>query len=591
MLHMDKPRLWPYIAEIVQAVTNEPEESSGLRRFLEGVVRLTHSDRGWIYRLRLDQSRYLLLAKYDHTTGDFQYQPPDAGIDVRILLKQPDSNASPLEKAIVTRRIIERWRSDIFVPVVRGRSCLGVLRLEASTAPDNYFVEFTRALLLCLFERQSSLELLKEVQRPIDYTQPLDDFLDDILVLIADASRMPYIWIHEFDEALQGLHCIAYYPPDKGDKAFFDYVPVDSFPPFATAVGSRKTVVEPTMEPSHLGALNQHPEFSRVKSLVVAPIKVGSPSTNAAFGTLSFGADCPFDYSPLEVAGFESIANAIGVSINNTRNSARLRDISAADERISLSISGLEVAQAARHEVRGVVEDCVASLAIIQQSLKQQSLKKESIAEVDKTLGKLADHLFSINTAMEKIKNASRAPDDKLESASLLEIWLQARALVSAKLEHEHIVTRITPLGKEKDSRIEVLPDSLRHAFLHLLLNSIDAFKGRKKSDRLITISVDPQSEAAVDVKMRYTDNATGIDPSQFKQWMNADPNKDVQTLIFEKGVTTKPSGSGYGLYLVRDIVQRHHGSIELVNYRGGVVFDITLPKDLRSKSERKETR
>ena len=158
--------------------------------------------------------------------------------------------------------------------------------------------------------------------------------------------------------------------------------------------------------------------------------------------------------------------------------------------------------------------------------------------------------------------------------------------MVSAKLEQERIQTRITIIGKEKDIVIEILPDSLRHAFLHLLINSIDAFRTRHKGERLIAITIDPQSEAAVDVRIRYTDNASGIDLAQFHQWIDVDPRKDIRKLIFDKGVTTKQSGSGYGLYLVRTILARHHGSIELTNYRGGVVFDITLPKDLGAKIE-----
>src|SRR5206468_4076390 len=96
--------------------------------------------------------------------------------------------------------------------------------------------------------------------------------------------------------------------------------------------------------------------------------------------------------------------------------------------------------------------------------------------------------------------------------------------------------------------------------------------------------SIEPISgSAASTVKLRYSDNASGIDPNKLQKFMKAgDSSKDLNTIIFEKGVTSKEKGSGYGLYLVRKMLDRHNGSIDLISYRGGVVFEIVLGKDLK---------
>ncbi|HKV91675.1 MAG TPA: ATP-binding protein [Candidatus Angelobacter sp.] len=583
-----------FLAQIARKINDEPDFVRGLESLLKGITKLFDASHAAIYRLHLDRSQYVLELGYLLEQDAFVCNLPGSNLDANDLLQQRAENRSALGNAILTRSIIatrsnliERppYMSEenvftILVPISRGQSCLGVLRLDslhvrnAEGITDE--IEIVCALIVSLFEKQSSLSLLKAVQRPIDFRQSARWFLDDILLLIAEAARVPYIVIHEWNHE-QALRCIGLYGPDGIEIEDFDFEPIEVFVSFFDSLNKAVTVVEPNIDAPHLGLMRERREFRDIKSFVVVPVRAGIE----VFGTVFFGARLPYDYSSLEVAGFESIASSIGTAIANARNANVLRELSIADTRIGLAISGLEVAQAARHEVRGVVDDCIANLATFQSLLRQNRS-----AEIEAMIQRFEKNLLTINTGMDRIKNASREPDDKLELQSLVEIWQQARALVSARLEQEHIQTKITRVGR--DIRLEILPDSLRHAFLHLLLNSIDAFKNtRHKGGRLITISIDPMSDAATDVKIRYADNATGIDPAQFHQSTDANASRDIRQIIFEKGVTTKPSGSGFGLYLVRMILDRHHGSIELANYRGGIVFDMKIPKDLRTKIER----
>jgi histidine kinase/DNA gyrase B/HSP90-like ATPase/GAF domain-containing protein len=585
---------------IARGIAAEPDIGRGLQQFLKGIVEAVPADRGRIYNLDLGKSKYLLQIEYDRATDEFNLSPPaDLGVDIDSLLeKQDNALRSPLEEAIISQKaayasrdvtgefssLSESMKSGFFVPLLRGMSCLGVLILESERANfpgvfDFRHIELARTFLLILTERQASLALLKAVQEPIDFTKPLDEFLDALLVLIADASKMPFIEIHELDEDRQALRCIALYGfDDNTDKAAFDLAPLRAFQPFASAVDEGRTIVQRSMAQSHLSTMRQRPELDRLRSIVVAPIRVGTTT----FGTLSFGAMCPFDYWPIEIAGFESIANSIGVAIAHSRNAHRLTGISIADARLGIAIAGVEVAQSARHEVRGAVDDCQSSLVTIKNYSKSP---RENHLRIEDEIARLGDRLFTIHTAMDKIRDATREPHDDIQSVSIHSVWDQAIALVSAKLAEERIRSHITG----KDIAIDVFPDSLRHAFLHLLLNSIDAFKERRaKSDRQIMISIDPRSPDALNIGIRYTDNATGIEPTAFKQPNEGEP-RDIKDLIFEKGITTKISGSGFGLYLTRLILDRHHGSIALVNYRGGVVFDLILPKDLKSRISKRE--
>ncbi len=57
---------------------------------------------------------------------------------------------------------------------------------------------------------------------------------------------------------------------------------------------------------------------------------------------------------------------------------------------------------------------------------------------------------------------------------------------------------------------------------------------------------------------------------------------------IFERGYTTKPAGSGYGLYLARKIVEDHGGRLTARSAEPrGAVFEIALPVDGRAAEAR----
>jgi signal transduction histidine kinase len=58
----------------------------------------------------------------------------------------------------------------------------------------------------------------------------------------------------------------------------------------------------------------------------------------------------------------------------------------------------------------------------------------------------------------------------------------------------------------------------------------------------------------------------------------NNGPELPKDLNIFERGQTNKKEGSGLGLYLCREIIGRHGGTIDGKNIPGGVCFDVILP-------------
>lgn len=118
-------------------------------------------------------------------------------------------------------------------------------------------------------------------------------------------------------------------------------------------------------------------------------------------------------------------------------------------------------------------------------------------------------------------------------------------------------------LKKEYNANPEVplLPTSIGSVWNNIIMNAIQAMRGQGK----LEISVDNFGEYA---KVTFTDSGPGIPP-------------EIQERVFDHLFTTKPKGegTGMGLPIVKDIIKRHGGTIELHSEPGRTTFVILLPK------------
>ena len=74
------------------------------------------------------------------------------------------------------------------------------------------------------------------------------------------------------------------------------------------------------------------------------------------------------------------------------------------------------------------------------------------------------------------------------------------------------------------------------------------------------------EDEPARAVELLFRDSGEGIPPSALDR-------------VFEPMWTTKPTGSGFGLAIAREIMVEHGGQIEAVGGEGrGAAFRLTLP-------------
>jgi len=466
--------------------------------------------------------------------------------------------------------------NNLIIYINRNKSCLGYLiinRVDINKLSEDCIDKFDNisTLLLIVYERRFINNMLTKVQEPINFEAiGHEEFFHNILNIIRFASGMQLIALREFVNG-KNLECLGVTGFGEVDNKDFDFSENAIPNEFLEVVIENKTVSVPNAQ--EIEWINNSNLLKDVQSFIAIPIRVGS----SVFGVLSFATTTYYYFSKTEILALESIANGIGVSIANYRNFNNSKVDIAKYNEAAVSLTGLEIAQATRHEAKDKIDNCQFILANLLNA------KKDRIIDREDDLDELTRTLEEVKITLNKIKTATKPPVKVKQVESIRVIWEQAISALSGRLSNMDVSVRY--IGKEP--RIEVYPDWLRHAFLNLLLNSMDAFKrGGKKRGNIISLSVEKFPDDFSKIAMIYQDNAGGIDiknldiPIEYIKFSD-----DLNRLIFSPNVTSKgEEGSGWGLYLVRKSIEYHGGSIDLIKYRGGVSFKIELHKEIPIK-------
>jgi len=196
------------------------------------------------------------------------------------------------------------------------------------------------------------------------------------------------------------------------------------------------------------------------------------------------------------------------------------------------------------HRVNALLEQCSPAL---QDENKREldDLMAELHLEVER-LNEIVDHYLVLS----HIKKPNKQRWN-------LQSYLQD---IPAGLRSRSSDTRIEmSLEADNDIYVDIDPTHFRRIFLNLYENSRYAIQGTGR----ITVTAQ-QSHGQAEIKVR--DNGMGIPPEKMDR-------------IFSAFITHRPGGTGLGLYLVREIVEAHHGTVTIESTEGkGTTVIIRLP-------------
>lgn len=228
------------------------------------------------------------------------------------------------------------------------------------------------------------------------------------------------------------------------------------------------------------------------------------------------------------------------------------------------------------------VNKLIEGLAFMEQSLKKidnaelqaevktkkRQLKLDFVQEdINDLINESKDGIDRIATIVRNLKSFSRAKSDKQEPIDLQEAlesainiaWNEIKYKAKVKKEYQTL-----PL-------VTCFPQQLGQVFVNLLVNAAQAIEDQG----VITLKTRREKNWAV---VEICDTGSGITEEHLAK-------------LFEPFFTTKEvgKGTGLGLSICHDIIQKHHGLIEVDTTPGiGTCFTIKLPETAENGQDAK---
>lgn len=212
-----------------------------------------------------------------------------------------------------------------------------------------------------------------------------------------------------------------------------------------------------------------------------------------------------------------------------------------------------EMAKQVAHEIKNPLTPMRLSVQNFERKFKPDDPKaREKVQEFSNTLIQQIDTLSSIAMAF---SNFAEMPAQQNETLNVVQIVKLALDIFNEKYIHF--------IADEEEIIAKLDRTQLIRVVTNLVKNAIQAVPDVEAPRILVTVA----SEHNV-VKISVADNGVGI----------ADEVKDK---VFEPKFTTKSSGMGLGLGMVKNIVETYKGSITFTSKPGkGTVFTVIFPKE-----------
>jgi nitrogen fixation/metabolism regulation signal transduction histidine kinase len=205
------------------------------------------------------------------------------------------------------------------------------------------------------------------------------------------------------------------------------------------------------------------------------------------------------------------------------------------------------------HEIMNSLTPIASLSESLSGMIRQEGASREVVEAMD-TIARRAQGLAGF---VARYRQVAELPEPKPQTILLQTLADDVQALMRGRLDGVRYTCRVQAPSVTAD------PDLLGQAVINLLHNAVDAVAGR--DDPAIELACVAEDGAIV---ISVADNGKGI-PAQFRE--------DIFVPFF----TTKASGSGIGLSLVRQIALKHGGWVSAgANDTDGATFRLVLPPD-----------
>lgn len=204
------------------------------------------------------------------------------------------------------------------------------------------------------------------------------------------------------------------------------------------------------------------------------------------------------------------------------------------------------------HELRNPLGTIQTALFAIENSLqhKDYSQGTRSLELAERSIGRCV-------TIIEELNSYARVKELKIAEASI-DDWL--RTVFKEQSIPEEISCE---LDLSIGIRTSFDQEKLRQVAVNLITNAVHALQDKTSGKKLLRISTHLLDD---NYEIRFSDNGIGM-------------SGDIKEKVFEPLYSTKGFGVGLGMVVVKNIVEQHHGEINIESKEGqGTTVTLRLP-------------
>ena len=212
------------------------------------------------------------------------------------------------------------------------------------------------------------------------------------------------------------------------------------------------------------------------------------------------------------------------------------------------------------HEIGNPLNSLNIHLQLMERAARK--LKGQERDELGQSIKVARDEIGRLDSIVTQFLRAIRPSKPQLQPANINAIVEETLHFFAPEIEARDIVVESEP--RSDLPLVQIDRDQMKQAFYNIIKNSFEAMKRRG----ILRIRTDMDDSH---VRVSFTDNGGGM-------------SAEALSRVFEPYYTTKSSGSGLGLLIVRRIVREHGGELAIESAEGkGLTLTIRLPfKDQR---------
>lgn len=216
-----------------------------------------------------------------------------------------------------------------------------------------------------------------------------------------------------------------------------------------------------------------------------------------------------------------------------------------------------ELASAIAHEIKNPLAGISGAIQVFAEDFPEDDPRKDIITEVLKEIDRL-------DKAVRDLLSFARPPEPHRIKTPILPLIERTVRLISMQAKKHSVDINMAAVDDIKEVSLD--PEQMQQVFLNIMLNALHSMPG----GGVITVTTYFKDDPG-QVEIIISDTGHGIPPDDIKN-------------IFKPFFTTKHTGTGIGLAISKNIVEKHGGNITVDSSRGmGSNFRITLPIEVEN--------